>query len=91
MIIISYDISNDKLRTRFNKYIKKYGFRMQYSVYQIDNSERVLNNIVVDITNKFEKQFSQEDSVIIFNMSKNCKITRFGYAKNEESDLIIIK
>lgn len=28
MILISYDIQNDKLRTKFAKYIKKYGYRL---------------------------------------------------------------
>lgn len=53
MVIISYVISNDKKRAKFNKYIKKFGHMLQYSVYEIDNSERVLNNIVADINNKF--------------------------------------
>lgn len=90
MIIISYDISNDKLRTRFSKYLSRFGHRLQYSVFEIDNSERVLNNIMNDIENQFEKLFKQEDSVYIFSLSKSCKIKRYGYAKNEEKDLKII-
>ncbi len=90
MIIVSYDISNDKLRTRFSKYLSKYGHRIQYSVFEIDNSERILNNIISEIANTFEKRFSQEDSIYIFKMSSTCKIVRYGYAKNEESDLKII-
>lgn len=55
MIVISYDISNDKKRTKFAKYLAKFGHRIQYSVFEIDNSERVLNNIMTDIENKFMK------------------------------------
>lgn len=90
MILISYDISNDKLRTRFSKYLEKFGHRIQYSLFEIDNSPRVLSNISLDIKNKFEKKFKQSDSVYIFELSKTCKITRFGYAKNEEGDLHVI-
>lgn len=90
MIVISYDISDDKKRTRFSKYLTRFGHRIQYSVFEIDNSERVLNNIMTDIENKFMKMFSQEDSVYIFNMSSSCKVTRYGYAKNEESSFKII-
>lgn len=90
MIIISYDISDDKLRTRFSKYLSRFGHRIQYSVFEIDNSEKILNNIMADITNTYEKKFSQEDSVIIFILSKSCKTVRYGYAKNEEKDLIMI-
>lgn len=63
---------------------------LQYSVYEITNSKRMLNNIYAEIKNNFEKKFSQEDSVIIISTSENCKITRFGFAKNEESDIIIV-
>lgn len=91
MILVSYDISDDKLRLKFSKYLSKYGHRIQYSVFEIDNSQKILNNIILGIKNTFEKKFSQNDSVIIFNLSANCKITRYGYAKNEESDLHIIE
>lgn len=91
MIIISYDISNDKKRAKFSKYIQKFGHRLQYSVYEIDNSERILNNIITDLNNKFIKQFDQSDSVYIFQLSSSCKVTKYGYAKNEDADLIIIE
>lgn len=90
MILISYDIKNDKLRTKFSKYIKKFGYRLQYSVYEITNSKRMLKNIFLEIANKFETKFSQEDSVIIIETSENCIITKFGYAKNDEYDIMII-
>lgn len=90
MIIISYDISNNKKRTRFCRYIQRFGHRLQYSVYEIENSERILNNIITDLNNKFMKNFDQNDSVYIFQMSTSCKVTKFGYAKNEDDNLIII-
>ena len=91
MIIISYDISSDKKRTRFNKYICKFGHRLQYSVYEIENSERILNNIVTDLNNKWLKQFEQTDSVYIFKMSSSCSILKFGYAKNEDAEILIVE
>lgn len=91
MIVVSYDISNDKLRTRFSKYLSKFGHRLQYSVFEIDNSPRIIDNIVSDLKNKFEKSFSQSDSVMIFKMSPSCEILRFGYAENDEDDFFIIE
>lgn len=90
MILISYDISNNKLRSKFSKYIMKYGNRVQYSVFEINNSKRILNNIMCEITNIFEKQFEQSDSVIIIETTENFKITKFGYAKTEEDDIIVL-
>lgn len=91
MIIVSYDITNDKKRARFNKYIRKFGHMLQYSVYEIDNSDRILNNIISDINNRWLKQFDQSDSVYIFNLSSSCKIYKYGFAANEDSDLLIVK
>ena len=90
MIIISYDISDTKKRTHFSKYIQKFGHRLQYSVYEIDNSEKILYNIITDINNKFAQDFDQTDSVYIFQLSSTCKIQKFGYAKNEDDSLIIV-
>ena len=90
MILVSYDISNDKLRTRFSKFLSKFGGRLQYSLFEIRNSDRVLENITLQINAQFAKRFKQSDSVMIFELSKQCKITRFGYAKNDESDLLIV-
>lgn len=90
MIIISYDISNDKKRAKFNRYIRKFGHMLQYSVYEIENSERILKNIVTDINNKWLKQFDQTDSVYIFRMSSSCQIEKYGYARNDDADLLIV-
>ncbi|MCT7399633.1 MAG: CRISPR-associated endonuclease Cas2 [Eubacterium sp.] len=90
MIVVSYDISDDKLRTKFSKYLSKFGHRLQYSVFEIDNSKRIVDNIVTDIKNRFEKCFTQQDSVIIFKLSSSCEVLRFGYAKNDEKDFFII-
>ena len=89
MIILTYDIKEDSLRTEFSKFILSYGRRLQYSVYEINNSKRILDLVKTEIIDRFEKRFTQGDSVLIFQIKENEQILRFGYAKNEESDLII--
>lgn len=90
MLLVSYDISDDKLRTRFSTFLKKFGYRKQFSLYEIKNSDKILNNIMTHIKGDFEKQFSQADSILVFRLSRQCKITRFGHAKNDETDVLII-
>ena len=90
MIIISYDISDDRLRRKFSKYIKKYGYMLQYSVYEITHSESMLSNIMLSIKNEFEKKFTEGDSVIIIRTTGTTEINRFGYAKHDEDDIIIV-
>ena len=90
MLIVTYDISNDKVRAKFSKFLSKFGYRLQYSVFEIKNSKRVLNVIEAEIQSGFEKKFSQNDSVLIFNLSKQCKVTKYGYAKNDDEDLLVL-
>lgn len=90
MLLISYDISNDKTRNKFAKYLSKFGFRLQYSVFEITNSETVLKNIENEIENLYLPSFTEEDSVIVFNLSETCKKTCYGYAKNEEKDVFVV-
>lgn len=90
MILVSYDISNDKLRTKFAKFLSKFGYRIQYSVFKIQNSNRMLNVITNEIENTFAKKFVQSDSVYIIRLNPSCHITKYGYAKNEDDDILFV-
>lgn len=59
MLIVSYDIADDKVRTRFSKFLQKFGFRLQYSVFEIHNSEHILKIIMNEIANVYEKTCQQ--------------------------------
>lgn len=71
--------------------LSKFGYRLQYSVFKIENSERILNIVSSEIENRFAKKFTQSDSVYIFRMSSSCKVTKYGYSKNEDSYIIFIE
>ena len=90
MILVSYDIRNDKLRARFAEFILKFGERKQYSVYEIKNSQRILSLIKSELDFNFAKKFGEEDSVLIIETSKTCKISRYGFAKHDDSDIIVV-
>lgn len=90
MLVISYDISNDKLRNKFSKILTKYGaIRLQYSVYEVNNTSRVLNNLMVIIEKTFSKQFDGGDSVIIFDVS-GVKLKKYGNALHRDTDIVYL-
>ena len=66
MIVVSYDISDDKLRTKFSKYLSRFGHRLQYSVFEIDNSPRIVDNIVNDLKNRITRSFSLNRIVLLY-------------------------
>lgn len=90
MLIVSYDFSNDKRRSKFSKFLEQYGWRMQYSVFVIRNSPRILRNIVSEIEKRYEKHFEETDSIVIFSMCHACdkKIVRYGYAKHDLENVV---
>lgn len=89
MIIISYDISDDKKRTRFTRMLIKNGaIRLQYSVYEVINTQRVMDNLMVKIE-RYAKHFYPEDSVIIFEVHSE-RLTKYGSAVHRDKDIVFI-
>ncbi len=87
MKIISYDIRDDKTRARFSKMLTKHGaIRLQYSVYEIVNTNRVMDNLLVRIES-FSKQFCFDDSVIVFDVN-NSKMIKYGNAIHRDKDIV---
>lgn len=92
MLIVAYDITSNKVRTKFSKFLKKFGRRLQYSVFEIRNSTRILNNILTEIEHVYKKKFKGSDSIIIFPTCKTCdtKTIKYGYAKNDDCDIVFL-
>ncbi len=90
MFIVSYDFEDTSRRTKFSTFLKKYGRRLQYSVFELKNSQRVLENIQKEIDMKYKPHFTKNDSIVIINVCEACKakIKRYGYAANEENQVV---
>lgn len=90
MLIISYDISDDKLRNKFSKMLTKSGaIRLQYSVYEVNNTNRLLDNLMLKIEEQFSKNFEGCDSVIIFDVA-TVKLKKYGNAIHRDVDVVYI-
>ena len=90
MIIVSYDIKDDKIRTKFAKMLRSQGaIRLQFSVYEVNNTQRIIDNIKLNITGKFSKLFTGADSVLIFD-APNAKVEKFGNAIHRDKDVVYL-
>lgn len=88
MLIISYDIKDDKIRTAFSKMIQSNGgIRLQYSVYEVDHTQRFLDILTMEIDMYFKKIFSADDSIMIFDVNKE-KTIKYGNAIHRDKDLL---
>ncbi len=90
MIVISYDIKDDKIRNVFSKMIQKHGaIRLQYSVYEIINTNRIFDNLLILIEDFISKHLTGSDSIIIFDVS-NMKLRKYGSAIYRDQELVYL-
>lgn len=90
MMVVSYDISDDKLRSKLAKFLSKHGYRLQYSMFCIRNSHRILSLVKVEIETKFASKFCETDSVLIYEITDEKGMLRYGYAAHDETALLLI-
>lgn len=87
MIIISYDISDDKMRANFSKMLKSNGaIRLQFSVYEVRNTKRIVDNIMAKIE-AYAKHFTADDSVILFDIDAD-KLKKYGHAIHRDQNVV---
>lgn len=88
MIVISYDIKDDKVRNNFSKMIQRQGaIRLQYSVYEIVNTNRIFDNMLILIEDFISKYLTGADSIIIFDVS-DMKLRKYGNAIHRDQDVV---
>lgn len=89
MIVISYDIADDLMRSRFARMLTKNGaIRLQYSVYEVVNTQRIIDNLLVKIES-YSKHFTAADSVIIFDVQSD-KLRKYGNAIHRDTDIVYL-
>lgn len=89
MMIISYDIKDDKVRTKFSKMLEKNGaIRLQYSVYEFNNVKRISDTMLLKIE-QFAKIFTAADSVMIIE-GNAMKVRKYGNAIHRDQDVVFL-
>lgn len=88
MLIICYDISDNGLRTSFSKMLTEHGaIRLQYSVYEANNTPFWLKYLTDAIENDYGKRFGGGDSVVIFETDAK-KAVKYGNAVHRDRDIL---
>ena len=63
--------------------------RLQFSVYEVNNTQRIIDNIRLQIVDRFSKLFTGADSVMIFD-APNAKMQKFGNAIHRDQDVVYL-
>jgi CRISPR-associated protein Cas2 len=65
------------------------GIRLQMSVFEFDNTKRILDNLKVKIETQFAKKFEMSDSVFIFETDGE-KSIKYGNSIHRDKDIIFL-
>ena len=69
--LITYDIVNNKNRTKLSDILEKYGYRVNYSVFECELNKTKLNNLIDTI--KEQKLYNKtQDSIRFYHLCQNC-------------------
>ena len=75
------------MRTHFAKMLTSNGaIRLQYSVYEVRNTKRIMDNLAVKIE-AYSKHFTADDSVVVFDVESD-KMTKYGRAIHRDRDIV---
>ncbi len=63
---ITYDIPNDRRRTKVAKLLKRYGKHVQYSVFELDVNKKLLERALAELREMIDEE---EDSVFVYALA----------------------
>jgi CRISPR-associated protein Cas2 len=90
-ILISYDIPDNKRRTKIAKILEDYGERVQYSVFECDLTAKQITKLLKELK---EAMDDKEDSIRAYRLCAACvaQIKPMGQAKPpaESPDLYLV-
>ncbi len=70
LIVVSYDVANDRRRTRLAKELENFGRRVQYSVFECLLDARQLERLRTRLLRRTE---TSEDSLRIYSLCQDCR------------------
>jgi CRISPR-associated protein Cas2 len=81
--VISYDISNDKRRTKLADLLGAYGVRVNYSVFECELNQTKLDKLLYEIELKklIDKKY---DSLRFYHLCQKCVENSFDVANRED-------
>lgn len=88
-MVITYDIVDDKRRTKVHNTLKDYGVRVQYSVFECSLRKEDYLILRYRLEGLIDKE---EDSIIFYHQCRNCsgKVDRVGSSTDPFGDGIYI-
>jgi len=89
LYLVSYDIPNDKRRTKLSNLLKNFGDRVQYSVFECILSSALHGKMVDGINQLIDEK---EDSVRVYALCAACEkqVKIFGQGETSRVETVYI-
>lgn len=87
LILIIYDISDNKRRLILAKKLEQYGFRVQRSAFEAMLTKRIYKSMIQDI----QHVIKSEDDIRIYRLQGSGEVTCLGSAMKRTEEEVIIK
>ena len=87
LVLVIYDVSDNKKREKLVKCLKSYGVRVQKSSFECLLSKKLYKKMVKESNKIIDKK---TDSLRIYKMNNENKILNYGIGKNIDKDNIKI-
>jgi len=66
-ILLTYDVADTKQRTKIATLLEAYGVRVNYSVFELDISKKMLSKL----SSKIDKLSQKNDSIRVYRFDQN--------------------
>ena len=87
LVLIIYDVVNDRRRAKLANFLQGYGFRVQKSAFETTISTRSYKKLIVEIP----KYVTDEDSLRVYKIIGKGQVLNFGRDDSvSEEDVIVI-
>ncbi len=86
LVLIIYDIKDNKKRKKFSDYLSQYGERVQKSAFEAMLNNHQYDNLIAGIPNRI----SSEDNVRIYKVTGNGTVKCWGSEWSDDEDIVII-
>ncbi len=87
LVVVIYDITDDKRRSKIAKFLNGYGLRVQRSCFECILDFALYQKLISEI----EKYISEEDLLRVYRLTGNMEVKTWGIlGKLEDDDFIVI-
>lgn len=86
LILVIYDIIDNRRRVRFSKFLEGYGTRIQKSAFEAYLTQRLYDKLI----NEIPFRISEEDNIRVYKIYEQNEILQFGVVIDYEKEDTII-